>query len=141
MNKLFLSLVLTRMLLHGSLLGQTPATTRPIVGTVQDTSGAAVTGTSVALDRPDGSEIMHTITDGAGGFQFKNVPRGTYLVDVRQKGFKETKGNVVADSAGRPAVRIVLPVAGVEEQVNVGASDTSAQVTTEIGQNHRDNGS
>ena len=139
MNKLFLSLVLIPTLLYGSLPGQTPATSRPILGTVQDTSGAAVAGASVALESPDGSEIMHTITDGVGEFQFKNVPRGRYLVDVRQNGFKETKANVMADSASHPSVRIVLPIAGVEEQIDVGASDSSAQVSTEIGQNQNSN--
>jgi hypothetical protein len=106
---------------------------------VQDTSGAAVVGASAALERPDGGEIMHTVTDGIGEFQFKNVSRGRYLVDVRKEGFKETKANVMADSASHPSIRIVLPIAGVEEQIDVGASDSSAQVSTEIGQNQNSN--
>jgi len=82
---------------------------------------------------------MHTITDGVGEFQFKNVPRGRYLVDVRQNGFKETKASVMADSASHRSVRIVLPIAGEEEQIDVGASDSSAQVSTEIDQNQNSN--
>jgi hypothetical protein len=112
MNKLFHSLVLIPTLLYGSLPRQAPAISRPILGTVEDASGAAVVGASVALERPYGAEIMHTVTDGVGEFQFKNVPRGRYLVDVRQNGFKETKANVMADSVSHPSARIVLHMSG-----------------------------
>src|SRR6202000_720969 len=53
--------------------------------------------------------------------------------------FRETKVNVVAGSTSRIPLKIVLTIAGVQEQVTVAASDTSAQVSTEISQNQKGN--
>lgn len=122
-----------------ALQGQGSPVVRSIAGTVQDSTGAAVAGAQVTLDRADGTELMHTVADGTGGFQFRNVPSGSYEIDVQQTGFRETKVRASADKTARLALRIVLPVAAVEEQVTVGASDTSAQVSTEIGQNQNGN--
>ena len=108
-------------------------------GSVQDPDGAAVAGAQVFLDRPDGSQAAHLLSDGLGAFQFRNVPPGRYVVDVQQTGFRETKVNVVAGGTSRSPLKIVLTIAGVQEQVTVAASDTSAQVSTEIGQNQNGN--
>ena len=88
---------------------------------------------------PDGSQVAHLLSDGSGTFQFRNVPPGRYVVDVQQTGFRETKVNVVAGGRSRTPLKIVLTIAGVQEQVTVAASDTSAQVSTEIGQNQNGN--
>jgi hypothetical protein len=123
----------------GFLECQTTPGLSPLGGSVQDPDGAAVAGAQVVLDRPDGSRIAHLLTDGSGTFRFKNVPAGRYVVDVQQTGFRETKVNVVAGGTSRAPLKIVLTIAGVQEQVTVAASDTSAQVSTEIGQNQNGN--
>lgn len=116
-----------------------PQPTQPLTGVVQDPSGASVAGAEVTLDQPDGTVVMRTTTDPAGGFAFRSVPPGEYVVDALQTGFGEAKAHVTADSAVRPAMRIVLPLAAVEQQVVVGGADDSAQVSTEIGQNQNGN--
>jgi Carboxypeptidase regulatory-like domain len=108
-------------------------------GSVQDPDGAAVAGAQVALNRPDGSQVAHLVSDGSGSFQFRNEPPGRYVVVVQQTGFQETEVNVVVGGASRTPLKIVLKIAGVQEQVTVAASDTSAQVSTEIGQNQNGN--
>ncbi len=118
---------------------QTPLSLNTLAGSVQDPSGAAIAGAQVDLDRPDGSQVAHTLSDGSGTFQFKSVSSGSYVIDVQQAGFRETKVKAIVGSTSRTPLRIVLPVAGVEEQVTVGASDTSAQVNTEIDQNQNSN--
>ena len=107
-------------------------------GSVQDPDGAAVAGAQVALDRPDGSQVAHLVSDGSGTFRFRNVPPGRYVVDVQQTGFRDDQVNVVAGGTRTP-LKIVLTIAGVQEQVTVAASDTSAQVSTDIGQNQNGN--
>jgi hypothetical protein len=133
------AIVLVFALSAGYLECQTPSTPNSLAGTVQDQSGAAIADAQVELDRPDGNRVAHILSDGSGTFQFKNVPPGSYVVDVQQVGFRETKVKAVAGGPKRTPLRIVLPVAGVEEQVTVGASDSSAQVSTEIGQNQNSN--
>src|ERR1700736_5763677 len=103
-----------------------------IMGAVQDTSGAVIAGAEVALDRADGSELTRTVKDRTGEFHFKNLPPGSYLVDVQQPGFREVKVSARADGATHPPLRVVLSVAAAQEQVTVGASEISNQVSTEI---------
>jgi hypothetical protein len=57
---------------------------------------------------------------------------GRYVVDVQQAGFGETKVNVVAGGTSRTPLKIVLTIAGVQEQVTVAASETSAQKSAKI---------
>jgi hypothetical protein len=128
-------MMLATLLLPGGSRAQTAARSQAISGLVHDQSGAAIVGAEVDLNRADGSQITHVITDGAGGFQFTGVPFDSYQIDVKQPGFRETKTAVSAAGGSRGPIRIVLPVAGAEEQITVEASDSSAQVSTEIEQN------
>jgi Carboxypeptidase regulatory-like domain len=131
--------VLVFALSIGYLNCQTPTASNALAGSVQDPSGAAIAGAQVELDRPDGSQLAHVVSDGTGAFHFKNVSPGSYVIDVQQAGFRETKIKVFVGATKRTPQQIVLPVAGVEERVTVGASDTSAQVNTEIDQNQNSN--
>src|SRR3984885_8542176 len=141
LSNLRLRVVLLLVLSFGAgfLECQTTSGLSSLGGSVQDPDGAAVAGAQVALNRPDGSQVAHLVSDGSGTFQFRNVPPGRYVVDVQQTGFRETKVNVVAGGTSRTPLKIVLTIAGVQEQVTVDASDTSAQVNTEIGQNQNGN--
>ena len=127
--------MLVAVLLTAGADGQVSPVTRTISGVVQDTSGASVVGADVELDNPDGTLVSQTTTEGTGRFQFKGIPHGFYVLYVRQPGFKETRVNASSESSSRQPLRIVLPVAPVQSEVTVSASDSSAQVSTEIGQN------
>jgi Carboxypeptidase regulatory-like domain len=98
------------LLLVGLLVGlaeaQNSSNSLGIMGAVQDTSGAVIAGAEVALDRVDGSELTRTVTDRTGGFQFKNLPPGSYLVDVQQPGFREVKVSARADVATHPPLAL-----------------------------------
>jgi Carboxypeptidase regulatory-like domain len=74
-------------------------------------------GAQVDLDRADGSQLSHMLSDGSGTFQFKNVSPGSYVIDVQRAGFRETKVKAITGGTNRTPLRIVLPVAGVEEPV------------------------
>jgi len=103
-----------------------------ISGVVQDPSGAAIVGASVSLQRANGTEVDHAITDRSGSFDFKNVPPGSYQLDVNESGFRETKVSAVGGAGPHPQIRIVMRVAAVSEEMTVGAADNGAQVSTEI---------
>ena len=135
----FQAVLLVLSLGAGSLTCQTTSSFRAVAGSVQDPDGAALPGAKIALDRPDGSQVANMLSDGAGTFQFKNVAPGSYVIDVQMPGFREARVNVPAEGRSRTPLKIVLAVAGVEEQVTVAASDTAAQVSTEIGQNQNGN--
>jgi hypothetical protein len=131
--------LLLASLMAGLAEAQNSSNSLGIMGAVQDTSGAVIEGAKVALDRADGTELTRTVTDRTGGFQFKNLPPGSYVVDVQQAGFREVKVNARADVATHPPLRIVLSVAATQEEVSVGASESSNQVSTEISENQNGN--
>jgi hypothetical protein len=117
---------------------QTPARSRPIAGNVQDPSGAAIVGAAVTLEATDGSELAHAVTNQGGAFEFKNPPPAASTIDVKQPGFREVTSPL--DPATRGQLHLVLPLAGVSEDVTVTSSeDSSAQVTTDIAQNQNGN--
>ena len=131
----FIFILLAAMLLPLSIYGQASPSGRTISGVVQDTSGASLEGAEIELNKPDGSAVAKTTSDSAGSFRFKNIPLGSYFVHVRQPGFKEMKVSALSDTSVRAPLRIVLAVASVETDVTVSASDSSAQLSTDISQN------
>jgi hypothetical protein len=118
-------------------MAQTPARSRAVSGNVQDPSGAAIVGASITLEAGDGSELAHAVTDHAGAFEFRNPPAAATIIDVKQPGFREVTSPL--DPATHGQLHLVLPLAGVSEDVTVTGDDSSAQVTTDIAQNQNGN--
>jgi hypothetical protein len=127
------------LLLPGFLGSQQGGRSQTLSGIVQDPSGAAIVGAEVDLERADGTRFGHAATSGAGGFLFKSVPTGSYVVVVKERGFQETRASATIGAGVRTPIRLVMPVASVAENVVVVGTDTSAQISTEIGQNQSGN--
>jgi len=130
-------------LLLGSIAILAPAQNASIslslAGTVHDTSGAVIVGAEVTLTTQDGQVVAQGVSDSAGSFRFAKISANTYTVDVTQTGFREVKQQITLTSKPRSPLRIVLPVASVKQEVTVVGSDSSAQISTEIGQNQSGN--
>jgi hypothetical protein len=93
----------------------------PIQGTVNDVSGAAVTGAIVTLENSASGGQRTAITDQAGEFRFFAVEPGNYKVTIAAAGFAVwTKANVVPGSGdNQPWLSAVLQVATASSSVNV----------------------
>src|SRR6204780_660755 len=68
-----------------SLHAQTGSGT--ITGTVTDASGAVVPGATVTIENPVSGLSRTTKTDGAGHYQFTNLPFNPYHLAVNAPGF------------------------------------------------------
>ncbi|MBN9615412.1 MAG: carboxypeptidase regulatory-like domain-containing protein [Acidobacteriales bacterium] len=106
---------------------------------MQDASGAVIPGAQIVVATQEGKAVARGTTDGTGNFFFLGVAAGSYIVDVKKDGFKEIKQTTRIDSSNRPPMRIVMRVAAVNQELQVSASDSSAQVSTEIAQNQSGN--
>lgn len=135
----FSHLAIAAAVLTGAISAEVPQAPRPLAGNVQDPSGAAIANAEVTLSHVDGHLVSHTTTDAHGGFLFSGLAPGEYVVGVQQPGFREAKMHVPVDSAAHAALRLVLPLAAVEQQVDVRGGDDSPQVSTEISQNQSAN--
>lgn len=92
-------------------------------GTVQDTSGAAVSGAEVKATQTDTgvSRTVNSETDGT--FVLTNLPLGPYQLEISKEGFtKAVQSGIVLQVNSDPAVNIQLKVGAVSEQVSVEAN-------------------
>src|SRR5271165_6518356 len=94
-----------------------------IIGTVDDPSGAMLSGTTVKLTNLDTNQTRTVQTGSAGEFTFPNLVAGLYRVDVEMTGFKhfiQDKVEVQVDVTTR-----------VDARLQVGNTSESVTVTTE----------
>ena len=97
-------------------------------GQVTDPSGAAVPTATVTVVRPGGAALVAQ-TNEEGRYVFRNLPPGTYTVQIRVKGFAPFEKTGVAVTVGQPqTLDAKLVVAEEKEEVTV--SDTTTHVST-----------
>jgi hypothetical protein len=103
-----------------------------IVGTVQDTSGAAVSSAEVSARRVDDGTVRITTSDQTGTYQLLNLKPGRYEVTVARDSFATTRVQEF-DLAAREERRIDVRLnpATVQQQVTV--SGEGATIDTENG--------
>jgi hypothetical protein len=101
-------------------------TTASITGTVEDSSGAALPGTTVtARDTQRGTSSTTKAGDG-GVYNFNDIPIGTYEVKAEAAGF---------DTAIQPPITLVLNQrARIDFKMKIGAVTNTVQVSSEAPQ-------
>ncbi|MGA8938743.1 MAG: TonB-dependent receptor, partial [Acidobacteriaceae bacterium] len=107
------------------------ATTGEIVGTVTDSTGAAIPNASIKITDQEKGTVSNIKSNSAGEFALAQLIPDDYTVDVSEQGFKgfEQKGvHVVAGEA--PEVSAVLAI-GSSEQTVVVRGDQVPQLKTE----------
>lgn len=109
------------MLAPISVWGQ--STLGSIVGTVEDASGAAVSGASVVVKNTDTGVSTMTAADVGGSYKAQNLPAGHYAVHVDASGFKSVDLEQIELTA-RQQLRADahLDAGSVSERVTVDAS-------------------
>jgi hypothetical protein len=115
------------------------AGSRSISGTVLDPSGATIAGAEVILLSWDGKELSRTTADKEGSFQFEKLASGTYKIEAKAPGFRDTIVELKIGARAPASLRVVLPIAVQNEVVNVTGSDVSLVVTTDVSGNQNAN--
>ncbi|PYX30639.1 MAG: hypothetical protein DMG77_09090 [Acidobacteria bacterium] len=107
-----------------------------IAGTVTDSSGAAVAGTTVTLTNVDKNEKHDIATDASGTYTFVNILPGRYKLEAEKSGFKKfVREPIMVQIESGLKVDIVLQVGAQTEVVEVtGASPLLQPETNSLGQ-------
>jgi hypothetical protein len=125
------------LLLPSTAVGQNET----ICGTIEDQSGAAITGAVVQLSASD--TRLNVATGDAGGFCFRHLQPGTYELAVQVSGFRPRQQTVVLHAGENSRTTISLSVEMASQQVTVveGAADigTLNVAQTQIGTGLIDN--
>ena len=106
-----------------------------LCGTVQDQTGAPLTGAAVHL--ASASLAYDAISDASGEFCFANLEPGDYRLAVQLPDFRTSQKDLVLRAAATIQLTVVLKLASVNQQVTVaeGAADAASLnvAQTEIG--------
>jgi hypothetical protein len=103
-----------------------------IVGTVKDSSGAAVKGATVIITDEDKNLVVRTIVSGdEGEFSAPQLPAGNYSITIEAPGFKKSiQTGVKLDVNQRRAVDVMLEPGNIAEVVTVAADQVAVELTT-----------
>jgi hypothetical protein len=102
-----------------------------IVGTVTDTTGAAIPGAVItAVNTGTAAKVTQT-SGGQGEFTFAQLPIGTYVVHVKQGNFKEfIETGVIVHTSTNTEVHAILQVGSQTQVVTVAADAVQVQTTS-----------
>jgi hypothetical protein len=102
-----------------------------IVGTVTDSTGAAIPGATVTIiNTGTGAKTTQT-SGGQGEFTFAQLPIGTYEVHVTQGNFKEfVETGVVVHTSTNTSVNAVMTIGAVTQKITVAADAIQVQTTS-----------
>jgi len=91
-----------------------------VTGTVTDSSGAAVAGTSVTLLNAATNQTRKVDTNEAGNYTIPFVPPGLYEVRVQKGGFKSSlRNDVRVQVADSVRVNFTIEIGNVTETLEV----------------------
>jgi hypothetical protein len=93
-----------------------------IVGTVQDASGAVISGSEVDLTNVDHNATSKTVSNDSGFYEFLNLKPGRYAMSAQKSGFASVRiVDVLLDARQEKRIDVTLGVAGVQQTVEVTA--------------------
>jgi len=92
-----------------------------VAGVVHDEQGGAVAGAEVALLDAQQVAWGSTQTDAKGGFQLERIPRGSYVLLVRARGFAEHRSAVSVQQTDVEGLAVRLALQPVHTAVTVTA--------------------
>ena len=95
-------------------------TSAAVVGTITDTSGAALPGATVTARNIETGFVRAVPTNESGAYRLDFLPTGTYVLEINLSGFKtERRSGVVLNVNDTARIDASLAVGGLTEAVTV----------------------
>jgi hypothetical protein len=104
-----------------------------LVGTIRDTSGAAVAGAQVAITNNATAVAAKATTNDAGDYEVPSLRVGVYTITASAPGFANAVAqNITVSVGGRQRIDLSLTVGATQTSVEV--TDVALQIETESSQ-------
>jgi hypothetical protein len=97
-----------------------------LTGTVQDPTGAIISGANVQLTLADGKPVSSATTDSTGKFQLAQPAPGNYTLTITLSGFSSLVRALHVTTAALPPFAITMNLASVATDVTVNADQDLA---------------
>ena len=122
----FLVLLMVVLTAVPAMFGQAYSGT--VSGELTDATSAVVTGAKVVLTDQEKGFNFQTTSDDSGGYLFRSIPPGVYVVSVEAAGFAKTESpKFKVDVNENATANLMLRVAGATQTVEVGAQPQAIQ--------------
>jgi hypothetical protein len=122
--------VVSALFVLAALPSTAQQTTATLLGTVSDSSGAAIPNVSLAAVNLATNVRREAVTDASGNYTIPSLAAGTYRVTATREGFQVQQiDNLTLQVEQTARVDIALKVGAITETVNV--SGTAAVLQTE----------
>src|SRR3954451_19693464 len=122
---------ITAFLLLCATAGRAQTATGSIVGTVTDSSGAAVASAKVTVTNASTSAKIEVITNAEGDFTAPLLQPGSYGITVAAAGFRGLEQTGIRVQVQQQArIDVVLQVGALNESVQVTADAAVVEATT-----------
>lgn len=103
-----------------------------ISGTIQDASGAAISGAKVEIRNTETGAIRVLTSDAAGRYSAPSVPVGPYSVSASREGFSTQTQTGLRLVVGQSVeINISLAVGQVQQEVTVAATPATVELSTQ----------
>jgi len=113
------------ILVAGISTGLAQTSNGTIIGTVTDSSGAAVVGATITVVSKETGAERKTLSGPEGAYRIESLLSGTYTVTGTDKGFASTVvEGVIVPSSAIVTASLQLKVGGAADQVEVSADNT-----------------
>ncbi len=105
--------------------------TANIVGTVMDSTGAAIPGAKVTVENPQKGFVRHLVSNAAGEYAISAIPIGNYIVTAEAPGFQKLVRSGITLTVGQiQRVDMKLSVGQVTQEVTVTGNVPHVQTET-----------
>lgn len=132
-----IAVVSAGVLMGGSVAHGQGIVTGTLVGSVQDATGAVITGAKITVTKTDTNTVFTTTTNAQGSFTLSDLPVGNYSVKIEDQGFTTLEVKDLHVDANRTQSLGIekLSTGALTSTVEVNASQvlletTQAQVST-----------
>jgi hypothetical protein len=106
------------VLIHPSVFAQID--TGAIVGSILDPSGAAVPKAAITVTNAATHEVLTTVSNSSGQYQFTGLRVGEYTVQAKAPGFsQQIVSSVQIDVQSRPSIDFTLKIGDASQTVQV----------------------
>lgn len=110
-------------LFSGLVVAQQNVTSATLSGSIQDVSGAVVSGASVTATNVETNQRSTTTSDNDGHYRFPYLRTGSYELTIEATGFSALSKQLSLTVGQSLDMPVRLEVAGLSAQVDVGSTD------------------